>query len=126
MIIVVSGSRELKDPAPVAVALDHFSGAGKNVTLYHGDCRGADKLAAEYGLARGWRVIAVPAEWGLGNDAGPLRSAAMLIRAKRLSMVEGRPIALVAFPGPKSRGTPKAIALAKLLNIKTHEQPVTS
>lgn len=38
------------------------------MTLIHGDCRGADKLAGKIGLELGFEVIAVPASWEVTDD----------------------------------------------------------
>jgi hypothetical protein len=116
VIIVVSGSRHMKDPGPLESVLKRVEGTEH--ALLHGDQTGADTLAAHYGLFRGWNVEAFPADWKrFSTDAGPMRNAEMLLEAKRRSWIESVKAWLFAFPAPDSRGTTNCIALAKLLRV---------
>jgi len=48
-------------------------------TLIEGEARGADSMARDIALARGWEVIRVPADWvKYGRGAGPIRNQQML------------------------------------------------
>jgi hypothetical protein len=115
VIVVVSGSRFLTCQAPVADVLARLDRVD---TLFHGDQRGVDSLAAEYALSRGWTVCKVEADWHLlDGDAGPVRNAEMLCMAKRMAAEKRLPVALYAFPSVQSRGTRNCIALARLLKV---------
>lgn len=74
MKILVCGSRYYKNAAKIKAVLLHH----KNDTLIHGNCKGADRIAAEVGRCIGMRVIAYPADWSLGKRAGPIRNQKML------------------------------------------------
>ena len=65
-------------------------------TLWHGDCRGADREAAQWAKDRGLVVRAWPAEWDrYGKKAGSLRNQAMVDGIHSQGDVE----LVVAFPG---------------------------
>ena len=67
---------------------------GLNTKLAHGDAPGADRLAARFGISRGWEVTPFPAEWKKhGNAAGPIRNQQMLDTFL--------PDIVIAFPGGK-------------------------
>lgn len=58
--------------------------------LMHGDCVGVDREAAKIAEARGWDVVAYPADWDRhGRSAGPLRNQRMID--------DGRPQYWIAF-----------------------------
>ena len=106
--IVVTGSRDWTDTARIRRALQAVPG-GPHVLL-HGDCRGADRIAA--GIARNlcWKVEAFPARWDLyGKAAGPIRNREML---------EERPDLVLAFPLPGSQGTADCVEKALRLGLK--------
>jgi hypothetical protein len=51
----------------------------KDVTVVHGDCRGADRIGGSVALERGFKVVAFPANWAEhGRAAGPIRNRKML------------------------------------------------
>ena len=75
--------------------------------LIHGDCRGADKHAAEYVMSKGIHAAGIPALWDFYNKpAGYKRNAAMLLLL---------PEYCVAFPG--GRGTQMMVGLCNKNNI---------
>ena len=75
--------------------------------LIHGDCKGADRLAANYVMSKGIPAAGVPALWDYhGKKAGFMRNNSMLLLL---------PECCVAFPGGK--GTQMMIDLCLSNNI---------
>jgi hypothetical protein len=90
--LLVCGGRHFLDRDRVFAALDRVDARHPIGVLIHGGARGADKLAAEWAARRGIPAEEYPAQWDLhGRGAGPIRNRQML--------EEGRPHAVVAFPG---------------------------
>lgn len=92
--------------------------------LFHGACKrrgsdemtGADRYADDWAqTAAGVDLRARPANWDLGNQAGPLRNAAMVHEALQLAPVDR--IHGLAFPEPDSRGTRNCMRLMKEAGI---------
>lgn len=115
MRIVVTGSREHQGRELIERTLARASAGKRYVELIHGDCRGADRIAAQYGRSRRWKVTAMGVsapEWdALGAAAGPLRNERMLAT---------RPNVVVAFPlGPRRphSGTWGCIDMAKAAGL---------
>ncbi len=107
MKVLVCGDRNWKDIDKVR---DRLSTLGQ-VTIIHGDCRGADRIAGFVAYRLGLKVIAVPAKWTeLGFAAGPIRNQAMIDMAPNL---------VLAFHSnlSKSTGTVDTINRAKLAGI---------
>lgn len=105
--LLVTGSREWQDHALVEDALCRDVGPHptQDVTLIHGDARGADKIADLVGRQQGWNVLPMPAQWGkLGKSAGTARNAHMASVGMALAAC-GWLVRVHAFPGPTSRGT---------------------
>jgi hypothetical protein len=75
MKVLVCGSREWEDGRLV---LQRLSGLHPGTTVIHGDCRGADRIAARAAKMLNFEVIAVPADWSIGKSAGPIRNRKML------------------------------------------------
>ena len=76
MIVLVCGSRDWTDEGLIAQWLGELP---PNTTVLHGDCRGADRIAAKVAKRLGLKVRAFPADWERhGKAAGPLRNRAML------------------------------------------------
>ena len=80
MRVICSGSRDWTDRAAVvrelACLIEEF---GPDVTVVHGDCRGADRIAAAEARTLGLAVEAFPADWvKYGRAAGPIRNQQML------------------------------------------------
>lgn len=85
-------------------ALEAARSAGKVAVIIHGNARGADLLADQYAREKSLRVLSFSADWNLhGRRAGPIRNKQMLD--------EGKPHAVIAFPG--GAGTANMIKLAK-------------
>ncbi len=83
MKILVTGDREWTRTLPILTALfnilEEYNLQPDDVTVVHGDCRGADKLAAEVAKYMGMKPVPYPADWtryGLG--AGPIRNQQMI------------------------------------------------
>lgn len=92
MRILVCGGRDYADSVRVWVALDELRRRRPLELIMHGDAPGADRAAGAWARARGVRELKFPANWRLfGKIAGPVRNQHMLW--------EGRPGAVVAFPG---------------------------
>lgn len=76
--MIVCGDREWNDLETMVKVLDRFP---RTITVYHGDCRGADKMAGLVLKELGWpddKIIAMPADWvKYKKGAGPVRNRAM-------------------------------------------------
>jgi hypothetical protein len=77
---LVTGSRAWSDAGaikrcPESLLAEH----GPGITLVHGDCRGADRVAAACAADLGMTVEAHPADWvTYGRAAGVIRNSEML------------------------------------------------
>lgn len=111
--VIVTGSRDWTDRDAVWTALDeHRPGL-----VVHGGCRGADREADLWCQARSVPRRVMPAYWkrpdGSHNHrAGPERNLAMLERYPRALVL--------AFPGPKSRGTWHCVGAARARGMTVH------
>ena len=86
--VLVCGGREYTKRARVKEILDAISPK----LIIHGNARGADKLAGEYGFLNKIPMEVYPADWDQHpKAAGPIRNRRMLN--------EGNPTMIVAFPG---------------------------
>lgn len=98
MRILCCGSRHWRDRDAIEAVLSRHVGDG-DVTVIHGGCRGADRLAGEVADALGFKVQVFEADWTrYGKSAGPVRNR---------RMVESGPEAAYAFTAnlETSRGT---------------------
>lgn len=99
--LVVTGGRDFEDRARASAALSSVFRDHPITAFFHGDARGADRLAASecsY-LFPDIPIFAVPADWGRhGKAAGMLRNKEMLQAAITYtgSVYE---VILLAFPG---------------------------
>lgn len=80
-IVLVTGSRDLKDYTAVYTALDEVYAQFQPMIVIHGQARGADAFADAWAVFRtNVTPVRVPADWE--NDgrgpAGPIRNARML------------------------------------------------
>lgn len=77
--ILLTGSRAWTDDLAIRVALAPYRHAERPAVLVHGDCRGADRIAAA--TWRCWRLADEPhpADWAThGRAAGILRNRHMV------------------------------------------------
>lgn len=110
-IILVCGGRG-RAPDWFNGALDSFHAANPITRIIHGDAIGVDRAAGAWARLRGVECLTWPADWGrLGHRAGPVRNARML--------AEGRPDAVLGFPG--GVGTAHMLALARAAGVLTLE-----
>lgn len=91
----VCGGRFFSDQSMLDDAMSQIvQMRGCPARIIHGDCQGADWMAAAWGKRMGIGVVAVNADWATyGPKAGPLRNQLMLDTYK--------PSTLIAFPGGK-------------------------
>jgi hypothetical protein len=115
--VLVCGSRDWTDWEAIgAVLTDHpiFDRPEEDVTIIHGDARGADRLAANIAEGLGYRVVAFPADWKAEpRKAGILRNVVML---------DERPDLVIAFQQNGSRGTQHTIDEARRRGIPVEVQ----
>lgn len=117
--IIVTGSRDWKDPQLIGRELDFYPGPDR--TLLHGGARGADAIAALLAYARGWKVIEFKADWDSdGKAAGPIRNKAMLARLLHLQALSYQ-VCVEAFPLGKSIGTRHMMSIARKAGIRVYE-----
>ena len=108
---IVSGSRRFDDQEFMEFAFDtYFADDERDVLLIHGNCRGADVLAAYIAARLGWWTATCPADWSIGKAAGVIRNQ------KMLDVFE--PDFMVAFPLQGSRGTWDAVRRAESMGIE--------
>lgn len=91
--VLCFGGREYADEAAVDNALSIMwrERCGSGMMIIHGGARGADSLAGAWGVAHGFPVVIVPAQWDrYAKAAGSLRNAWML---------ELQPWVAIGFPG---------------------------
>lgn len=129
MTVIVTGSRNWEDYSTLRSYMDHVSyiNRARFTTIVHGDCKGADQLARQYAAEQGINVVAFPADWSLGNKAGPIRNQEMINWALRRSTnpsddVESAwtEVICIAFPLPQSKGTWDMIRRCERHKIKTY------
>lgn len=108
--ICVAGCRNFTETEEhyriVADYLDYVLQNLKNqgeIIIIHGACRGVDLLAGRYARERKYKCLEFPADWSLGNFAGPKRNAEMIAKSSHV----------VAFWDGYSKGTHNLIQNAK-------------
>lgn len=109
MRVLVCGSRDWTNASVIRMTMAWLS---RNSVIIHGDCRGADRIAADAAKKMGYEVIAYPADWHThGKAAGPIRNQQMLD--------EGRPELVIAFTDDlsRSRGTADMVRRARLKGV---------
>lgn len=108
MRVAVCGGREFSDRSRVFEALDMVHAATPIEELMHGDCRGADRLAAEWAGRRGIPISAYPADWDnidlpgakiRKHRRGGFYDATAGFRRNIRMLLEGAPQLVIAFPG---------------------------
>ena len=119
LVILVTGGRNYDDLDHMVERLGRY--AGRDVTLVHGDCGGADRLAVKAVRRLGcrWLLHPMAADWHKhGRKAGPLRNQRMVeacVRARE----RGAEVIVEAFPG--DRGTADCVrrAFGAALPVRT-------
>ena len=92
MRVLACGGRDYDDQNAVDHALGRVHAQYGITLLIEGGYRGADRLARRWAQRNGVEYQTFNAEWKkYGGAAGPIRNSQML--------AEGRPEAIVAFPG---------------------------
>lgn len=77
MKVIVCGSRDWSDPAPILTVLSSLR--HEDVIVIHGAARGADQMAGQVARVVGLDVQEFPADWrGQGKAAGHIRNRLML------------------------------------------------
>ena len=110
---LVCGGRDYNDYETLSATLKIFTDYGD--TIISGGARGADTLAIKYAKENGLQFERYNADWGLyGKSAGPIRNQRMID--------EGKPDAIVAFPG--GSGTEDMKQRAKKHGITIYEVKV--
>ncbi len=107
--LLVCGGRDFADKRILDAALSEMQAKHGIAAIIQGAAAGADTLAAEWGRSKGVPVEAFPADWETHRRAaGPIRNKQMLD--------EGRPDAVLAFPG--GRGTANMVRQAEAAGVR--------
>ena len=112
MTVLVCGDKNWDD---YQVIRDRLALLPPGTGIRHGDCRGADRMAAIAGHALGFEVEAFPADWESGGpSAGPRRNRLM-------ATVNPIPELCIAFHHDitKSTGTLDMVRVARQAGIAT-------
>lgn len=115
MKVIVCGGRKYEHKARVFTVLDAIHAETPITILMHGNARGADGWADDWGADHSSevQVARFPADWEKHElAAGPLRNQEML---------DAAPDLVVAFPG--GNGTDDMVRRAKAANVKVIEVP---
>jgi hypothetical protein len=107
--VLVCGSRKWSSRPTIE---REIRALGPNVLIAHGDCRGADKVAASIAESLKLQVLAFPADWETyGKSAGPIRNRRMLTSVE--------PVLVLAFHNDieNSRGTKDMVGFAKACGV---------
>lgn len=77
--ILVCGDRNWTNKQVIYNTLKELETLYSDITIVHGDCYGADKLAGDAGVKLAYKIKAFPADWDkYGKAAGPIRNSQML------------------------------------------------
>jgi hypothetical protein len=108
--IIVCGSRSWNDRKLIANTLyDLAVEYGTDITIVHGDAKGADRICEQEAQKAGLLIEAYPADWvGQGKRAG-------LIRNERMAAL-GADLCVAAWDG-RSTGTAHMMDTARLYGI---------
>lgn len=107
--LLVCGGRDWRGRAAIVRALTSIKAKHGISLLIQGGASGVDRLASEWAHGQGIEVATFDADWQAhGRAAGPIRNRRMI--------EEGRPDAVVAFPG--GRGTADMVRQAETAGLK--------
>lgn len=110
MKILVCGDRFWSNREVIRERLGRFK--GQDILIIHGAARGADTIGGAVGVALGFEVMAIPAEWDkFGKSAGPIRNLKMLDMKPDLVLAFHNNIAI-------SKGTAHTVREAEKRGIK--------
>lgn len=121
MRVLACGNRDFNDHQIVQLVVDGLATTtregNESLHLIHGDCRGADRLVADYVSVWPHSVVdAYPADWDkIGKAAGYARNQQMLR--------EGEPTLVLAFidkPLAECKGTGHMVTIAKDAGVPTY------
>lgn len=111
--IIVTGSREWKDPSAARKAIaDRLFDCDVESIIVHGAARGADRFAHQEAEKLGLLVEPHPADWSKGKSAGFQRNEEMARLGADLC---------IAFWNGKSNGTKHMLEMAEKYGIETEE-----
>ncbi len=127
MKVLVCGGRDFADKALLHRALcevvpwsepdEYGNTMPDNVTIIHGNARGADTMADDWAVVHWCSTAVFPAFWRRdGKAAGPIRNQRML--------VEGQPDVVVAMPG--GAGTADMIRRARKAGVPVKDYSAAS
>lgn len=117
MKVIISGDREFDDMEFIFREVDRIAQNIDITEVISGKSRGVDKVGEAWAEYQGIPVKPFPANWNLLKlAAGPIRNGQMADYAD----------ALIAFKGPKSKGTANMIKQAKEKNLKIFIVPLTA
>lgn len=109
MRILITGSRDWTDAETIAQAI--MEHAPSQATIVHGNCRGADLIAAEEAYWLGHDIEPHPADWNKhGKRAGFVRNAEMVSLGADVCL---------AFIKNDSKGSTMCAKLAEGAGIRT-------
>ena len=111
-IVLVTGSREWLDRGAIQQRLDWHHQYPGCIALYHGDCKGADHIAADLAASLAWEINRIPGWWHLGNAGGHKRNLALFHTALAWKHA-GANVYVEAFPLKGGRGTQGMIAVVQ-------------
>ena len=121
--VIIAGSRDFTDYDVLKEKVDRILSRKireeKEIVILSGCARGADTLAIQYALEKGYTVERYPADWSIGKHAGYIRNIEMANHAN----------ALIAFPkvlgdGTYSKGTKHMINIAEEKGLVVRVIPV--
>jgi hypothetical protein len=112
-IVIVTGSRDHRDPYPIFHVLYEAHRVQPIDLVVQGGAKGADAFALEWAEWLGVRCVTVKAEWSLyGKAAGMKRNRKMLDMYPQAEVF--------AFPKGDSPGTRGCIAEAQKRNMRVY------
>ena len=118
MIVIVSGSRDYHKTDILDDLMDLDFGFFDELGIFVGDAKGVDATIREFCITKGVEHEIFYADWeSYGFAAGPIRNKQMIEAAYKFHQESGDEIVMLAFPGPKSKGTKNAIEIAQKMGI---------